>query len=398
MAKHQLKFYPVGNGDNTLITLTDKTTILIDCNIREGDKTEQGNKIFPVKDDLIESIQTDKKDNSYIDLMILTHPDQDHCRGFEKHFYHGKSPDEYGESNRDNEEIIINELWCTSMLFNGADNDDAKALKKEAERRRKLWDEDKPEKNNDGNRIRMIGYDGDVKFENVPASVPGETIDLEMINGNTSENFEFFVHGPFKKNLIEATAEDDKNFSSIIMQARFKINKTDSDWACFYLFGGDADHYRWAEVINKSKKHDNEAKLEWDLFLSPHHCSWTFFNDVPYDAKTENKTPKQSSLDLLDYRQGSGKILASCKVVRSTDKNPPHPEAKKEYQKKLEKNSDFIELSKEPSEKEPKPYVFEVSPQGPVKKGISEGSASAALGGSSSVVNNKSEYGSKLTY
>jgi hypothetical protein len=397
MAKHRLKFYPVGNGDTTLLTLTDKSSILIDCNIRAGEETEEGNKIFPVKDDLIESIQTNGDGRPFVDLMILTHPDQDHCRGFQNHFYNGKSPEDYGDSNKNNEEIIINELWCTSMLFNGADNDDAKALKKEAERRRKLWVEDKPEKSKNGNRIRMIGYDGDSKYELVPSSIPGEIIDLKTINDNTTGNFEFFVHGPFKKSLIEATANEDKNFSSIAMQARFKINKSDSDWSCFYLFGGDADHYRWKEILEKSKAHFNEEKLKWDIFMSPHHCSWTFFNDVPYDAKDENKKPRESSLELLDYRQGSGKIIASSKVVRSSDKNPPHSEAKKEYQKKLSKNSDFIELSKEPFEKEPKPYVFEVTPKGPTKEGKNEGAAAAALGGSTSVVNKKSEYGSEFT-
>ncbi len=394
MSKHLLKFYPVDNGDNTLITLSDKTSILIDCKIREGEETDGGNKIFPVKDDLVESIQKNKDEAPYLDLFILTHPDEDHCLGFEKNFFHSKAPDEYNDNNKDNEDIIINELWCTTMLFNGATNDDAKVLKKEAERRRKLWEQDKTEKNDDGNRIRMIGYDGDDKFENTPSSIPGDTIELKDINENTTENFEFFVHSPFKKSLIEATAEKDKNFSSIAMQARFKINKTDTDWACYYMFGGDADHNIWKEILDKSENNDNKDKLKWDIFLSPHHSSWTFFNDVPYDEKEENKTPKDSSLKILDYKEGAGKIITSSKVVRSTDKNPPHAEAKKQYQKKLDKNSDFIELAKEPKEKEPKPNVFEVTPRGPMKEGEKEGSATAAVGGASTVVNKKSEYGS----
>lgn len=394
MSKHKLKFYPVDNGDNTLITLSDKTSILIDCKIREGDETDAGNKIFPVKDDLIESIQTNDNDAPFVDVFILTHPDEDHCLGFKKNFFHGKSPDDYDDDNKENEEIIINELWCTSMLFNGATNDDAKALKKEAERRRKLWEEDKPEKTDDGNRIRLIGYDGDEKFEDIPASVPGEIVPLIDINGNTTENFEFFVHSPFKKSLIIATAEKDKNFSSIAMQARFKVSKTDSEWACFYLFGGDADHNIWKTILDKSEDKDNKDKLKWDIFMSPHHSSWTFFNDVPYDDK-ENKTPNDSSLKILDYKVGSGKIIGSCKVIRSSDKNPPHAEAKKQYQKKLDNNSDFIELAKEPKEKEPKPYVLEVTPSGPVKEREKEGSAASAIGGSSAVVNKKSEYGSK---
>lgn len=395
MSKHKIKFYPVDNGDNTLITLSDKTTILIDCKIREGEETNAGNNIFPVKDDLIESIEENQDGAPFIDLFILTHPDEDHCLGFEKNFFHGESPENYDDDNKENEEIIINELWCTTMLFNGASNNDAKALKKEAERRKKLWDEDKPEKNDDGNRIRMIGYDGDDRFENIPESIPGETLTLEEINGNNTGNFEFFIHSPFKKSLIQATSNEDKNFSSIAMQARFKINESDDQWACLYLFGGDADHYIWKEILNKSKDNGNEDKLKWDIFLSPHHCSWTFFNDVPYDAKEENKTPKETSLEILDYKEGAGKLVASCKVVRSSDKNPPHAAAKKEYQKKLDKKSDFIELAMEPSENSPEPYVFEITPSGPMAESEEEGTATAALGGSSTVVNKKSEYGSK---
>ena len=38
MANNKIKYYPVNNGDTSLITLKDNSTILIDCNIREGDK------------------------------------------------------------------------------------------------------------------------------------------------------------------------------------------------------------------------------------------------------------------------------------------------------------------------------------------------------------------------
>ena len=303
MSNHLLKFYPVDNGDTTLITLSDKTTILIDCKVRAGKETDAGNKIYPVKDDLLESVQTNSEDHPFLDVFILTHPDEDHCLGFENNFFHGQSPDDYGKANEENEEIIINELWCTSMFFSEATSKDAKALKKEAERRRKLWDENKPEKNDDGNRIRMIGYDGDDKFENVPTSVPGDTITLEDINGNSTGNFELFVHSPFKKSLITATSEANKNFSSIAMQARFKINLSDRGWACFYLFGGDADHNIWKEIVEKTEEKNRTDKLKWDLFLSPHHCSWTFFNDVPYDEKEDNKTPKDTSLKVLDYKE-----------------------------------------------------------------------------------------------
>src|ERR1041385_3420731 len=180
---HKVKFYPVDNGDSTLITLSDKTTILIDCKMRTSAEDEEDTTKFNVKENLLSIIEKRDK-NPFVDLFVLTHPDKDHCHGYEKHFFKGK-PEDYKKENRDNDEIIIDELWVTSMLFNGASNNDAKALKKEAERRRKLWDNDSPDKNKPGNRLRMIGYDGDNKFEKVPASVPGEIV--KEINGKIKD-------------------------------------------------------------------------------------------------------------------------------------------------------------------------------------------------------------------
>jgi len=395
MSNHKLKFYPVNNGDTALITLKDETTILFDINIREVGKDSEGNQIFDVKKDLLESLK--KKSNNYhLDLFVLTHPDQDHCRGFEKHFYQGK-PSDYKDSNRKEDEIIIDEMWVTSLLFKSMNNDDAKSFKKEAERRRKLWDDDNKDKDIPGNRLRMIGYDGDERFENVPSSTPGET--LNTINGSQKNDFEFFIHSPFKDNLVTATAEENANFSSIVVQARFKANPTDKDFCTFALLGGDADHNIWEDILKISKKNGNENKLEWDLFLASHHCSWTYFNNVPYNAKEENKTAKDSSLKILDKRIGKGKIIASCKLIKNNDDNPPHYKAKEKYQEKLDKKEDFIELAKEPKTSEPKPVIFKVTSQGPVREDTNkQGSASASAGGSLGAVNRKSEYGSKSIF
>ena len=144
MNKKKIKFYPVDNGDTTLISLNGNTTILIDCKIRDGEKNIDGAEIYDVKGDLLDNIQY-WNGVPYIDAFILTHPDQDHCMGFKKHFYIG-SPEDYSDKNRDANEIIIGELWVTSMLFDGETNDDAKALRKEAERRRKLWDDNNADK------------------------------------------------------------------------------------------------------------------------------------------------------------------------------------------------------------------------------------------------------------
>jgi len=359
MNKAQIKFYPVDNGDTTLITLSDNTTILVDCKIREGGENNSGAAIYDVKADLLDNIQR-RRDIPCIDTFILTHPDEDHCLGFDTNIYTG-DPDNYGKKNKDAEEIIVDELWVTSMVFDGATNDDAKALKKEAERRRKLWDEDDVDKDKPGNRIRIIGYNGDERYENLPNSVPGDT--LTEINGKTFLDFEFFVHAPFRKSLITGNANQDKNSTSIAMQASFKETPTDNDWSAFYLFGGDADHYRWAEILKKSKEHKNEDRLIWDIFMSPHHCSWTYFNNVPYAEPEENKAPKETSLAILDYRRDDAVIIASCRVIENNDDNPPHYQAKAEYLKKVQQQ-DFLNTAVEPKEMHPEPIIFEVHSSG----------------------------------
>ena len=147
------------------------------------------------------------------------------------------------------------------------------------------------------------------------------------------------------------------------MQAAFKNNITDRDFSALYLFGGDADHNLWAEVLKQSKEHNNENRLTWDIFLSPHHCSWTYFNDVPYAEPEEHNTPKSTSLEILDYGNDEAKVIASCKVIKNNDDNPPHYQAKKQYMKKV-KDENFLNTATEPKEKKPEPIVFEISSSG----------------------------------
>ena len=148
MSKHVVKYYPVDNGDTSLIKLKDKITLLVDVNIRESETNSDENDIFDVKKDLIESIEKND-DNSFINYFILSHPDEDHCLGFENNFYQG-SPSDYGKTNWDNDEIIIDELWVTPLIFSNGLCSDAKAIKKEANRRIKLIEDNSTDKDSLG--------------------------------------------------------------------------------------------------------------------------------------------------------------------------------------------------------------------------------------------------------
>ena len=122
--------------------------------------------------------------------------------------------------------------------------------------------------------------------------IPGEII--KEVNGKSMSLLEFFVHSPFKDSLVEGRAEADKNATSIVMQARFKYTSTATQPSALYLFGGDADHYIWKEIQEQCTAHDNDDKLNFDIFMAPHHCSWTYFNNVPY-MNGETDKPVESS-------------------------------------------------------------------------------------------------------
>jgi len=385
MSKSKVKFYPVDNGDTVLIKV-DKTTIQIDANIRESDDC------YDVMSDLLDEFSTDGEGRYHLDLFMLTHPDEDHCHGIDANYYLG-DPDKYSNEDLENDLVIIDELMVTPMLFTDATSAPAKALKKEAERRRKLWDENSSDKTKAGNRLVIIGYDGDKRYENVTSYIPGETI--KEVNGKNMTLLEFFVHSPFKDSLVEGRAEEDKNETSIVMQARLKYNSTDADPAALYLFGGDADHYIWEEIQNQSKAHGNDDKLDFDIFMAPHHCSWTYFNDVPY-KKGETDEPVESSKDLIKNHKMTGAvIIASSKQIKDDDDNPPHYPAKEEYVELIGAGK-FISLAEVPDSKNPKPVVYEVTSGGFQRKDKNQqkGSAGATIG-SSGTTGRKSTYGNK---
>lgn len=359
MSKNKIKYYPVGNGDTSLI-ITKNANIITDCNIRE---VKDG--IYDVKKDLLDELDKRNK-NPYTDLFILTHHDQDHCQNFQKHFHTGLV-DDY---DTDDEKIIIDELWVNEYIL-GDDNikadSDAGIIKKEVERRRDLYKNNKASKDERGNRLMLIGYDDNDNFTNVPQHFPGNPVD--SINDKSFKKFDFFIHSPFAQQVIEGNEQEDRNMSSIVYQARF-YNSNNTDFTCRVLHGGDADHSSWALIKEKTEKYNNQEDLKWDIFQTPHHCSWTFFNDTPYkdeENDIDNSEPKQTSLDILnDYKLTGAKIVATSKEIVDNDDNPPHYPAKTEYVNVVGK--DNFENTHKFHEDFKKPIVFEIDNFGPTLK------------------------------
>ena len=113
----KIKFYPVDNGDTVLIKV-DKTTIQIDANIRNNDDC------YDVMSDLLDEFSKDSEGRYHLDLFMLTHPDEDHCRGIDTNYYLG-NPEKYSDEDLKNDLVIIDELMVTPMLFTGATSEPA---------------------------------------------------------------------------------------------------------------------------------------------------------------------------------------------------------------------------------------------------------------------------------
>lgn len=326
--EHKIKFYPVGNADCTLIKLDNGKTIIIDCQISPDLTDGHGKQIlFDVKADLLKELKRDELDRPYVDLFISTHPHDDHCKGFAGNFYHGDVNNYDSENNKD--EIIVEELWITPRGLKNNLADSSADIRKEAKRRRVLYDADPSFKGSKGNYLRIVGYDKDKDFDNRYCYVPGKII--STIHETDLQWLDIFIHAPFKEDVETSKKYDDKNATSIVVQFNFKIYGS-PDYKCRVLMGGDAEYEIWQHILDNNVDDD---RLKWNIFLSPHHCSWSFFND------SSNKIEiKPSAETILNNQIGNyAHIIASSNEIKDDNINPPCYEAKLQYIKKLKSGS-----------------------------------------------------------
>ncbi len=378
-------YYPVGNGDTSLIRLEDKTTIIIDCNLTKDSCDNDIKARYNVHKSLLAELGRDANDRPFTDAFVNTHPDQDHLRGFDETFHLG-DPDDYKIEEDEEEKIIIGELWFSRRIFSNYEDSlssDAEAFFEEAKRRIEIYRSGSSSRDLPGNRIRVIGYGESELTSGLGAitTAPGNYI--SSINGSSKENFKFFVHAPFKKDVDSGIVE--RNNTSVVLQAIFKVNKTER--AGLALFGGDAKWDIWEKILDKS---DVET-LEWDLFLAPHHCSWSFFNEVPY---SKGDLPSKSSLDVVNKRRVGAIVIASSKEIKDDDDNPPHYVAAESY-KELVGRDYFICTAENPSIDQPEPIVFSITSNGHVREETSTPSSVISLGATQAALTKPRTYGRK---
>jgi hypothetical protein len=362
-----ITFFPVGNGDMTLISLGDAagTTILIDCNIRAA-ADDPDDETRDVAKDLRAQLKTDKKGRPFVDAFLSTHPDKDHSTGLKKHFYLGPVADYSDDKKPSNEkQIIIGEMWSSPIVFRrtGRDHklcDDALAFTKEAKRRVKEAKDKKFSGIEFGERVLVLGEDEDGKTDDLtPILVKVDDV-FQKINGTASALFKAQLLAPLP--ISEDEEEENaigKNHSSVILNMEL-ADDTSRKTVKNLLVAGDAEVLIWEKLWERHKK--APAVLAYDLLLSPHHCSW---HSLSYDSRSEKgddakvSEPAKSALSQI---RANGKIVASSKPIVDDECDPPSHAAKSEYEGIVKKaKGEFLCTGEEPSKDKPAPLDFVVS-------------------------------------
>lgn len=372
-------FFPVGNGDMTLLTFDNGQTLLIDINVR-GKADDAGDDTPDVMTDLRSRLKQDASKRPYVDGFLLTHPDADHVSGLRKHFHLGP-PSEWKAAD---DKILIREMWSSPVVFRRACKshvlgDDAKAWAAEARRRVKLYKEGGIAA--EGDRILIMGEDDNGKTDDILGIVIKIDELVTSLNRVDAGVFEARLLAPLPQGEDEEV--DDllaKNRSSVIL--RFSIAGGGVADRCRFLSGGDAEVAIWERLWDKHGS-GNPDWLTYDILQTPHHCSWHSLSYDSYSACGEDAEVCDSARSALAQVRKGGIVVASCKTIDPKDSDPPSDRAKREYVSIVDGKSDRFICVADVWDKDGRALEFEIGAAGTtrvVKKAVKAAVSSLGIG------------------
>lgn len=323
-----ITFFPVGNGDMTLVIFDNDQKLLIDLLVRKA-ADDPDDETPDVMTDLRSRLARDGKGRLFVDGFLLSHPDKDHICGLEAHFHLGP-PEDWAEGD---DKILIREMWSSPIVFRRASKDhllcnDAKAWAKEARRRVALYRE-QGTGTVEGDRIQIMGEDQDGKTDDIlPIVVKAEGL-VTSLNRLSSGTFEGRLLAPIPHGDDEELEELlGKNHSSVII--RFSIRGGGILDRCRFLSGGDAEVAIWERLWGKHGTY-NADWLSYDILQAPHHCSWHSLSFDSYSTYGEIAEVCEDARSALAQTRKGAVVVASCKIIDPDDADPPSDRAKREY-------------------------------------------------------------------
>lgn len=361
-----IAFFPVGNGDMTLIELESGARLLIDINIRET-ANDPDDHTPDVARKLRDRLTRDADGRLYVDVLLLSHPDEDHCRGLRKHFHLGP-PEEW---SRADDKIFVREIWSSPMVFRRASSkitlcEDARAFNSEARRRVRRF-EAVGQAVGDGDRILILGRDENGKTDGLGDILVKEGETFSRVNGRTDTTMTTRLLAPAPKAEDEEEEEQyAKNHSSTIL--RFQLVGGGSPDRCRLLTGGDAEVAIWERLWSRYAK--EPEYLSYDLLQAPHHCSWRCLSHDSWSDLGEEAEVSGPARSALGQGRPGAVIVSSSKPVTGDDSDPPCVRAKREYEAILKEvdGNEFRCVGEHPSPEKPDVLEYQVGPHGVSRK------------------------------
>ncbi len=298
----------VGAGDSlTIITgqKGDGAELILQVDLNHMTLGEDGDEpAVPIIDQLVEILPR-VDDEPYLAAFALTHPDEDHCRGFARLL----------------EEVQIGELWATPRIFDEYKtelSDDATAFREEADRRVAEMDKGGAAS---GDRIRVVGAEdlfGSEPYDSLPDEARSQIgSSTSVLDGwDAGDAFLATFHGP--NDVADTT---DRNDTSLAMGVTLVADGCEQR----ALLLGDSAHGGLCDVLGQA----GDDELEFDILVAPHHCSKRALFDDDGNEVTEVTS------GLSDAAADDAWVVASSPPIPASDSDgadPPHRLAWDKYE------------------------------------------------------------------
>lgn len=349
----KLTFYPVGNADTFVIDLAGGEKFVFDyAHRRTG---EDGDR----RCDLPAELRKDLGDRADYDVAVFTHLDTDHTDGMTDFFHLEHDKKFQGKAADGKKRIRIKSLWVpAAVLTEELKDKEEESYDIQQEAWHRLGNKtgilvfSRPDSLKAAIEERGIKFD-DVKHLIIDAgrTVPGYT--------QAAHGVEFWVHSPHASRQNDDELVD-RNDHALVLLAAFKVGAVETKVQLF----ADVTHEVIADIVNVTRKHGNEARLEWHVFKVAHHSSYLSLGPDKGKAKTK---PVDEVVWLFE-QQGhtKGIVVSTSDPIPSGDTvQPPHRQAAKYYQDVAADLGGRMKVTMEhPTEADPKPLVIEIDQGG----------------------------------